>query len=99
MGYNLVKFQLYIVCQSCCRCNPSPFVATPQPPFPLVATSLSSLSTCLNSIIGYFLMEFMIQKLYTCKIWIDVAIQPSEKIFPISVSTVVYEMTDFPNSY
>ena len=50
MGYNLVKFQLYInVCQSCCRCTPSPFVPTPHPTFPLVATNLFSLSTFLNS--------------------------------------------------
>ena len=49
IGYNLVKFQLYIiVCQSCCRCTPSPFVPTPSP-FPLVATNLFSLSTFLNS--------------------------------------------------
>ena len=50
IGYNLVKFQLYIiVCQSCCRCTTSPFVPTPHPHFPLVATNLFSLSTCLNS--------------------------------------------------
>ena len=50
IGYNLVQFQLYInVCQSCCRRTPSPFVPTPHPTFPLVATNLFSLSTCLNS--------------------------------------------------
>ena len=41
IGYNLVKFQWYInVCQSCCRCTTSPFVPTPHPTFPLVATKL-----------------------------------------------------------
>ena len=60
IGYNLVKFQLYvIVCQLCCKYTTSLFVPTSHPLFPLVATNLFSLSTCLTSTYEWSHTEFV----------------------------------------